>query len=525
MSRTRSLLPLVLLLCLPLGLPACGGGGGSKPFLEQPAPPPGGGGSGGTLPPPLPGPSATWDATARSYDRTAQFGSFPSGLVRHGDTLFASDADQIEAGGARILATDVAGAAAQASTRFQTVTIQAGALVDSRGDTASLASPIGFGYFLNDIHLVDDTLGFVLVNAGGSDSDPTLSNLLAFDPTTGSLRQVVNLATAFAPGFPLFDSQGVTVPNGAFVQSQAEGVAYVPLTASSGLLYVCMANIVVGAPSFGAVKYPGTVQVFAVNRGLAQPVAPTASTTLLTQAYNPVAVTALETDLGGRRLLVTCAGTTAYDANFDLVPVTNATVEAYDAYTQTFAGTFILGLAGLSGIPPALGSDATGQRVGFFPSAVTGEVYLVLLEGLYRPILDDTRLAVLRGPGDGIPITAAAAGGPGGNITGIALSPDGRTLVVAGFGDLFAFPAPLPGRLFLLSLPSDLVTGSGFGASFVPGSSEFASTPGRTLGQVVLRPGTAGADVFVNVGGALDTNFLGAGPASLGALDTGGLIR
>ncbi|MDJ0973206.1 MAG: hypothetical protein QNJ98_01940 [Planctomycetota bacterium] len=525
MKRTPSLLPLLVCLLLPFGLGACGGGGGAEPFVATPpAPSPGGGG--GVTPAPLPGPTVTWNADAVSYGRTAQFGSFPSSLVAHGDTLFATDADQIEAAGARILATELTSAGPVSSTRFQNVTIQAGALVDSRGAAPGLTPPIGFGYFLGEIHIVSDTLGFVLVNAGGSDSDPSLSNLVAFDPTTGTLTQVLNLANVFTAGFPLFDSTGAAVPDNAFVQSQAEGVTFVPTTPSRGLLYVCMANIVVGAPSFGAVKYPGTVQVFEVDLTQAQPVAATPTKTLRTQAYNPVAVQSIVTDLGGRRILVTCAGTTAFDANFDLVPVTNAAVEAYEAVTQDYLGTFVLGLAGLSGIPPALGADASGQRVGFFPSSTTGEVYLVLLEGLFSPVVDTTQLAVLRGPDNGIPITAAAAGGPGGNVTGVALSPDGRTLVVSGFGDLFAFPAPLPGRLFLLSLPSDLVTGSGFGAAFVPGSTEFATTPGRTLGEVVVRPsGGTGPDVFVNVGGTLNAAFVGSGPASLGALDTAGLIR
>ena len=200
-------------------------------------------------------------------------------------------------------------------------------------------------------------------------------------------------------------------------------------------------------------------------------------------------------------------------------------MEAYDALTGDFQGLFSLGLVGLAAARPALGVDAAGNRIGFYGSAVTGEVYLLWLDGLYDVFLDPSRLAVLRGPANGIPITAAQAGGPGGNLSGIALAPGGRTLAVTGFGDLFAFPAPLPGKLFLLNLPPNVVTGSGFGTNFVPGSTEFASVSGRTTGQIVLAPGGPGPDVYVNVGGTLDANFLGSSPASLGTLDTFGLIE
>lgn len=522
----RFLPAALLLLLVPFLLPACGGSAGTdEPFTAAP-PAPGPINPGGGPPAPVPGPSVVWDANAMLYGRTAAFGSFPSALAQHGSTLFATDADQIEAGGAKILAMDVSGATPVSSSRFVTTTILAAALKDSQGDPVSLATPIGFGYFLNEIHVVDDTLGLALVNAGGSDTLPTLSNLIAFNPTNGTIRAVINLATSYAPGFPLFDSTGAPIVTGAFTQSQAEGVEYVSTSPTTGKIYVAMANIVAGAPSFGSTKYPGTVQVFDVNHALTQPVATSPSTIFQTAGFNPIAVQAIASDVGVGRILVTCAGTTGFDVNFNLVPLTNATVEAYRVSDGQFLGQFILGLAGLSAIRPALGTDATGQRVGFYPSSVNGEVYLLLLEGLYLPTVDATRLGVLRGPANGIPITAASAGGPGGNITGVALSPDGRTLVVTGFGDLFAFPAPEPGRLFLLSLPSDLVVGSGFGASFTPGSTEFASVAGRTLGEIIVRPsGGVGPDVFVNVGGALDGNFAGAGPASLGTLNSGGVIR
>lgn len=149
------------------------------------------------------------------------------------------------------------------------------------------------------------------------------------------------------------------------------------------------------------------------------------------------------------------------------------------------------------------------------------------LDGLRRAVLDPTEVQVLRGPNNPIPIDLEAAGGPGGNVAGVALSSDGRTLVVSGFGDFFAYPSPKPGRLLALSLPSDLVTGPGFANDFLPGTANLVTTSGRVLGPcaiAALHPD--GPEVFVLVSGSLSpTTFLGTGPASLATLSTFGRIR
>ncbi len=535
-SFLRALLVAALVGALPF-IAACGGGSSPEadPFVAPP--PSNNGGQGGQTPPPPPPQSTVWNAAAFDYGRVATFGSFPSSIVRRGDTIFATDADQIEAAGANVLAIDVSGPAPTASTLFPTTNIKIGQLVDSGGFPANANVQIGFGYFVNDLLVVSDTLAFLLVNAGGSDSTPSLSNVVVFDPSTGNVRQTVNLANPYVSVQPLLDSSGTPVVGNTFIQSGAEGIAYVKTSATTGRLFVAMSNLIFGAPSFGATKLPGTVQVFDVFPSATAPVANIlgsvlATLTFRTQAYNPVAIESIQAspsspgDTPTERVLVTAAGTTGFDANFNLVAQTNATVEAYDAVTIQFEGSFTLGLAGLSGIRPAIGSDGAGHQVGFFASAVNGEVYLVRLDGLYTGQIDPSKLAVLRGPANGIPITAAQSGGPGGNITGIALAPDGRTLVVSGFGDLFAFPSALPGKLFLLNLPIDVVTGSGFGVNFVPGSSEFASVSGRTLGEIVLVPNPGNRpDVYVNVGGTLDASFFGNGTANLGTLQTFGLIK
>ena len=418
------------------------------------------------------------------------------------------------------------------SSRYAVATVRATDLVDSNGQPGDVNNPVGFGFFLNDLCIADDRTGFVLANAGGSDTVPTCCNVVVFDPTTGAIRQVVDLANPFSTGGPLVDSTGAAVPGWAFTQAGAEGVEYVPQPSGRGLLFVAMSNFVFGAPSYGTVKYPGTVQVYDVDPTAPVPVTPRLAPGFVTQTlhlggYNPAAVARWPGQTGVERLLVTVAGTSVADVLGRLVPAADASVEVYDGTTLAFLGVFRLGPAALASTRPALGRDARGHGVGFFPSSVTGEAYLLRLDGLDSDPVDADRVAVLRGPANGIPVDPASAGLPGGNVAGIALSDSGRTLVVAGFGDLFAFPTPKPGRLLALSLPEDLVASSSFGNTFVPGTANLVTSPGRTLGSLVLLPGGGPfPDVFVAVGGLIDlSTFLGAGPASLGTLTTFGAVR
>ena len=534
MARSLSLsLPLSFLLA------ACGSGSGGAaagPFVAQA--PDEGPGTSRPPPPPLPPPAfwhaPVWNEDAAPLGRTATFGSFPSDLVRYRSSLFTTDADAIEADGARIVAFDVGAAGPFPSARFRDVPLNAQDLFDADGVLGDASNPIGFGFFVNDLLVATDTMGFALVNAGGSDSAPGLSNLVVFDPTAGTIRQVVQLAVPYSSPAPLFDSAGAAVPANTFVQSQAEGVALLPSGEGRGLLVVAMANIVFGAPSYGAVKEPGTVQVFDVDDAAAAPVSarPTAglsTQTLRTLDYDPVAVTRLANPSGPDRLLVTVAGTTGFDGSGRLVPVTTSSVEAYDATTLALLGRFDLGLAGLAGVPPAVGRDGVGHRVAYLASSVNGEAYALRLDGLLGPAVQSALVAVLRGPHNGIPVDPAAAGGPGGNVAGVALSTAGDVLVLSGFGDLFAFPAPQPGRLLALSLPFDVVGTGAFPTPFLPGAATVVTTAGRTLGPVAIVPGAGfgpGPEVFVAVGGAMDpATFLGAGPASIGSLDTFDRVR
>jgi len=524
-------------LAAALALAGCGGGATprtpSEPFVVGspdlpvgPAPIP------VPVPPPTFPTSPIWTETAFALQRTAAFGSFPSDVVAYRATLFTTDADQVEREGARITPVDVSGIAPVGSAGFRPTTVAPADLLDSDGRPFDVDAPIGFGAYVNDLAVVSDEVGFALVSAGGSDSAPTLSNLVVFDPTRGAVVQVVDLATE-VPAQGLVDSGGTPLPGPTFRQSQAEGVVFVPTDGPErGRLFVTMANIVFGPPSYGAVKYPGTVQVFDVDLAAPAPVARRtamglATTTVVTHDFNPVAVTRLNLPHGGSRVLVTNAGTTAYDAAFELRPSTPASVEVLDPVTFEALGRFDLGLVGLAGSRPALGRDGAGHRVGFFASSVLGEVYLLQLDGVFAPAVDATQVQVLRGVNNPIPIDPVEAGGPGGNVAGLGLSSDGRTLVVSGFGDLFAFPAPKPGRLLALSLPADLVNGAGITGAYLPGTSAIVTTPGRTLGGLVVGAfHPDGPEVFVAVSGTLSpTTFLGSGPASLGTLRTFGRIR
>ena len=536
-ARARWALATSLLL---LGLSACGGRRITRTYDEFIAHFPDEGPGGGSPPVvPVPPPSfpvtPIWNPAAVSLARTAQFGSFPSDVVAYGSTIFLSDADAIEAAGADIIPFDTGGVVPTPSSSYARVHIRASDLVDDQGRPGDAAHPIGFGYFLNDLAIATDHLGFVLANAGGSDSIPACANVVVFDPTTGALRQTVNLAIPFSVtnGLPpLLDSTGAVVPGQQFVQTGAEGVAFVPTGVTKGLLFVAMANFIVGPPSFGAIKYPGTVEVFDVDTTLAAPMSrrPSggiATETILTLGYNPAAVTPIAASDGTVRLLVTTAGTTGYDASFQLVPQTPAAVEVFDVASRSRLGVFDLGLAGLSAARPALGMDAAGHHIAALASSVRGEVYLLHTDGLYTASVDANQIAVLRGPKNGIAIDPAAAGSPGGNVAGLAISPDCRTLVASGFGDLFAFPSPTPGRLYVLSLPEDVVGSLFFQTTFVPGTVRLVTQTGATLGPVVILPSTYGnPEVFTAVSGTLDpTTFLGTGPAFVGTLTTFGSIR
>ncbi|MCC7138425.1 MAG: hypothetical protein IT460_08385 [Planctomycetes bacterium] len=530
--------PLATSLLVALGL-AAGACGATRRPQETPEPFVAGAptlpGPGTAVPTPIPPPTfprtPVWDEDAFSLGRTATFGSFPADLVRFGSTLFTVDADAIEGAGALIVPIDVSGTVPTASSRYRPTRLLAGSLVDSAGAAGDAAAPIGFGFFVNDLEIASDTVGFALVSAGGSDSVPTLSNLVVFDPTAGTVLQVFDLAQE-VPTLGLPDSEGAAPAGPTFRQSQAEGLCFVPLDGHRGRLFVAMANIVIGGPSYGATKLPGTVQVYDVDLVSSAPVAydpvpPYATRTLYTTGYNPVAVTRVAAAGGAERVLVTVAGTSHYGAGGALVPAGPSCVETFDARSLAPLGRFDLGWCALAGARPALGTDAAGHRVAFFASSVLGTVYLLWLDGLFDAVVAADRVAVVRGEANPIPIDPSSSGQPNGNVAGLALSSDGRTLVASGFGDYFAPAGPQPGKVYAYALPSDLVADPAFALTFVPGTATALTTAGRTLGPLVVGASHPdGPEVFVLVAGPLSTStYLGTGPASLGTLSTFGRIR
>ncbi len=534
-----------LALCL---MSACGGGGGGStpfviggsPFVDGPyigggGNGNGGNGSGGVVPPPAPTVQPVWNENAYQHGRVPYFGAYPSDLERYGDTLFTVDADEIDSSNARIVPVDMTASGLVPSALFLPTMIRDMDLVDALGQPASLASPIGFGFFVNDLAVASPTLGFALVNAGGSDTRPNLSNLIVFNPSTGAIVQVVNLAIPYSDSTTqLVDSNGAYVNSSTFMQSSAEGIAYVPGINGQDLLYVAMAN---ATNTYPAIWNPGTLQCFRVTQGAPLPVsqfpeAGRSTRTLQTLHYNPVELSVIypQSPPGNPptpRLLVTVAGALGADANFNLIPATPAAVEAYDAVSGYREGWFAMGMAALAAKPPAIGQDGAGNYVGFFPSQITGEIYLLNLKGLYSPVIAPNQLAILRGVGNGIPIVQpSGASVPGRNISGVALSGDGRTLIATTFGDLFASPTPKGGTLYALSLPHNVVTGSGFGTQFVPEANEFAAANGRNLSSpLIYATGPMQDEVFAVVSGALDANFLGLSPASIGSLNTHDAVK
>ena len=173
-GRSRTVVAASL-AALSLALPSCGGGGTerapSAPFVagnpDLPV---------GPAPTPVPVPPTTfprspvWTESAYGLGRTATFGSFPSDLVAYRGTLFTTDADQLEAGGAAVVPVDVGGPTPAVSQRFRPTTILPADLLDSAGRAYDPDAPIGFGAYVNDLAVASDEVGFALVSAGGSDS-------------------------------------------------------------------------------------------------------------------------------------------------------------------------------------------------------------------------------------------------------------------------------------------------------------------------------------------------------------------
>ena len=164
--------PLALLLALALLLVGCGGAAPaprppSAPFVAAfPDDTPGSGGVPGTPTPPRLDSRPSSTPTPSSTSGRPSSAAFPSDLVRFGNTIFTVDADQIEADGATVTPLDAALPLRPSTEGFLPVAIRAEDLVDDQGHAGSLSTPVGFGFFVNDLLVVSDRLGFVARERG-----------------------------------------------------------------------------------------------------------------------------------------------------------------------------------------------------------------------------------------------------------------------------------------------------------------------------------------------------------------------
>ena len=105
----------------------------------------------------------------------------PEDVIQRSLACFVSrsDAGAIAASVASTVPFALGGPTPGPSATYAPVHIRAIDLIDRAGNSGDAASPIGFGYFLNDLSIANDHTGFVLASAGGSDSSPTCSNTVS----------------------------------------------------------------------------------------------------------------------------------------------------------------------------------------------------------------------------------------------------------------------------------------------------------------------------------------------------------
>jgi len=489
----------LFLLVLGLVVPACDGTGKVPLDLSNPGPVGGGGqpnppGAGpAPAPSPAPGADVAFEDDTLSLNRP---GAFPSDLVRATDgTVYTVDGAQIPA--------NVVAFRNGAETMRTSIT--AADLADHDG-TSPAASPTTFGTglfgaFTGDLELVFDRWLLVTVSAGNSISDDgqgntlRLANLVVIDTETGSIVQAVNLAwpLSFSGSF----SDGP--PYSTIPQSLPAMAAFVADGPDTGAVYVAMSNA--GGTNAGLTRFfNGTVQIWRADFGQPQPLqaetvgkaALDATRTLVSLRYNTVGLTRYDTRTGRSFLLLTNAGASRFDENFNATPTTNAFLEVLDLSTRRFQDAWA---ADLGPILPAAQSlaidrDATGRAFALLGSQTFDAAYAVELEGLEATPVDPARIGLLRT----VEFSPGGAVTPGaGFLPGVGLSPGGRTAILTSFQG---------SSLRVLLLPDDLATGP-VGVDPAPFAGHLG--PARGLGLGALVTGVHGATFVVN--GDFDTNF------------------
>ncbi|MEW6442980.1 MAG: hypothetical protein AB1640_18750 [bacterium] len=215
-----------------------------------------------------------------------------------------------------------------------------------------------------------------------------------------------------------------------------------------GKLYVCTSNFT--AVGGNPVCPPGTVLVYRWDSSRDPPsIAPSDPPHLVTTAFNPTEVTALD----DRIVLVTNSGVLAI-REARAVPLTEASVDVIDTALDCVVGTYPLGLTALSYKAVGITPDRTRALVGSVAFNAVYELDLTVLadrpESCPDPIprLDG---AVLAGPED--PILIGSSGAAGARtadfVVQVVLSEDGTRAYATGYnsGTLSVLDVELePGR-------------------------------------------------------------------------------
>ncbi|MEM8883941.1 MAG: hypothetical protein AAGD14_07730 [Planctomycetota bacterium] len=518
--RARGLLPVCLFLSLVVG---CGSDGGLPPIVPfegapgvpvdpgnpNPTPPP------NPTPTPTPAPAVTFDA--QFIDLTTP-GAFPSDVVGDGNgSLYTVDDAQIPATVLRFPFTG--GAQATPS-----VTIAAADLIDSDGtqpavtpNTIDFGGGL-FGAFTGDLEVVFERWLLVTVGAGNSasaiDGAPVrLANLLVIDMQAGEIVQTINLGWSLPESHTLSDGS----TQAAIPQSLPSQVTFVPdLNGSNtGRIYVAMGNGA-GSASGLTLWHPGTVQIWRADFTRAEPIEPDltglnpqfATRTFVSENFNPVSVRSFRNRLGLDYLLLTNAGASRFDANFNAVPETETVIEVLDLTTFVWRPSLAQSLGAV--LPAtqraAIGRDATGRPFAAFTSQTFSAAYLFDLSGL-----DVDPPVAGRGLLRTIDLAAGGSTTIGSGFhPGVGLTNSARTLVTSRF---------LPAQLQVVSLPGDVANGSiTVDPAPFDGNEMFADDTGG-LGALVV-PRNNVSDVYVITNGTFDMSFAPLGNAHIGTLTT-----
>jgi hypothetical protein len=290
-----------------------------------------------------------------------------------------------------------------------------------------------------------------------------------------------------------------------------------PHVAGTGRLYVACSN---GAGDSNGLSrwYHGTVQVWRVNFGAAQPLsadltatAPTDHTrTFVSRHYNPVGLTHFVSAVPVDYLILSDAGASRFDENYVAHPESNAVLEFLDLAAEQWRADYEIDLGRI--LPAsqkiALGRDELGRPFGAVASQTFGAAYVVDLSGLDSNPVATAELRRLRT----IDLVPGGSQTPGSGFhPGIGLTPSGRTLVVSTFA---------PARLHVVGLPGDIEFGA---IALNPAPFDTADLTAELSGGMgaLVVPRNNNREVYVLTNGTFDFGtYLPKDPAYVATLAT-----